>query len=102
MTYEIIFEPNALNAAARFLEEDPAGLAKVLDAIDELAQDPRPVASTPYGLDIRRLRVDDYRVLYVIESEIIRILVTHLGRTAWLGDLRHGENAGVVRPQRVL
>ncbi|MGW0995488.1 type II toxin-antitoxin system RelE family toxin [Streptomyces sp. NPDC002523] len=81
MTYEIIFEPQALNAAARFLEDDPAGLAKVLDAIDELAHDPRPMESTPYGPDMRRLRVGGYRVLYVIEAEVIRILVTHLGRT---------------------
>jgi mRNA interferase RelE/StbE len=82
VTYEIIFEPHALDAAARFLAEDPAGLAKVLDAIDELAHDPRPMGSTAYGPDMRRLRVDDYRVLYAIESEAVRILVTHLGRTA--------------------
>ncbi|MEU8973122.1 type II toxin-antitoxin system RelE/ParE family toxin [Streptomyces monashensis] len=81
MTYEIIFEPHALDAATRFLAEDPAGLAKVLDAIDELAHDPRPAGSRPYGADIRRLRVDEYRVLYIIEAETIRVLVTHLGRT---------------------
>ncbi|GAA3805051.1 hypothetical protein GCM10022403_043760 [Streptomyces coacervatus] len=82
MTYEIIFEPHALDAAARFLTEDPAGLAKVLDAIDELAHDPRPTGSRPYGPNIRRIRVDEYRVLYIIDAEVIRILVTHLGRTA--------------------
>ncbi|MEU5091880.1 type II toxin-antitoxin system RelE/ParE family toxin [Streptomyces sp. NPDC021356] len=82
MTYEIIFEPHALDAAARFLEEDPGGLTVLLDTIDKLADDPRPAGSTPYGSpDLRRLRVDDYRVLYVIESDVIRILVTHLGRT---------------------
>lgn len=80
MTYEIIFEPHALDAAARFLAEDPAGLSKVLDAIDELAHDPRPAASTAYGPDIRRLRVDAYRVLYIIDTQVIHILVTHLGR----------------------
>ncbi|MFF8728217.1 type II toxin-antitoxin system RelE/ParE family toxin [Streptomyces sp. NPDC015171] len=82
MTYEIIFEPHALDTAARFLEDDPAGLAKVLDAIDELAHDPRPMASAAYGPDIRRLRVGAYRVLYIIDAAVIRILVTHLGRTA--------------------
>ncbi|MEV5874451.1 type II toxin-antitoxin system RelE/ParE family toxin [Streptomyces sp. NPDC052101] len=80
MTYEIIFEPHALNAAARILEEDPAGLAKVLDAVDELAHDPRPAASTAYGPDFRRLRVDEYRVLYIIDAQVVRILVTHVGR----------------------
>jgi mRNA interferase RelE/StbE len=82
VTYEITFEPHALNSAARFLEEDPHGLALVLDTIDKLAHDPRPSGSTPYGSpDLRRLRIGDYRVLYVIDNNVIRILVTHLGRT---------------------
>ncbi|MEV5437875.1 hypothetical protein AB0K80_17935 [Streptomyces sp. NPDC052682] len=29
---------------------------------------------------MRRLRVGDYRVLYVVDDDVIRILVTHLGR----------------------
>lgn len=82
MTYEIIFEPHALDAAARFLKEDPRGLAATLDAIDDLAHNPRPLNSVAYGLGIRRLRVGDYRVLYVIDDDVIHILVTHLGRTA--------------------
>ncbi|MET9681834.1 type II toxin-antitoxin system RelE family toxin [Streptomyces coeruleorubidus] len=81
MTYEIIFEPHALDSAARFLKADPSGLAAVLDAIDKLADDPRPAGSVPYGVDIRRLRVGDYRVMYVIDDDVIHILVTHLGRT---------------------
>ncbi|MEH0419323.1 type II toxin-antitoxin system RelE family toxin [Streptomyces sp. B21-083] len=82
MTYEIIFEPHALDAATRFLKEDPAGLAVVLDAIDELAHDPRPSGTAPYGPDIRRLRVGAYRVVYMIDDNVIHILITHLGRTA--------------------
>ncbi|MFF6993569.1 type II toxin-antitoxin system RelE/ParE family toxin [Streptomyces sp. NPDC008313] len=82
MTYEIVFEPHALNSAARFLEEDPGGLALVLDTIDKLADDPRPAGSLAYGSpDLRRLRIGDYRVLYIIEAEVIRIVITHLGRT---------------------
>ncbi|MGQ5635453.1 MULTISPECIES: type II toxin-antitoxin system RelE family toxin [unclassified Streptomyces] len=82
MKYEIVFEPHALDSAARFLKEDPNGFAVVLDAIDKLADDPRPAASAPYGSpDIRRLRVGDYRVLYIIDDEVIHIMVTHLGRT---------------------
>jgi mRNA interferase RelE/StbE len=83
MTYEIVFEPRALNSATRFLKEDPSGLALLLDTIDKLAHDPRPAGSIPYGSpDHRRLHINDYRVLYVIEDDVIRILVTHLGRTA--------------------
>ncbi|CAL9513269.1 type II toxin-antitoxin system RelE family toxin [Streptomyces sp. enrichment culture] len=82
MTYEIVFEPHALDSAARFLKEDASGLALVLDTIDKLAENPRPAGSVPYGsADIRRLRIGDYHVLYVIDDHVIRILVTHMGRT---------------------
>nr|WP_203625265.1 type II toxin-antitoxin system RelE/ParE family toxin [Streptomyces sp. SID9913] len=64
------------------MKEDASGLALVLDTVDKLAEDPRPAGSVPYGsADIRRLRIGDYRVLYVIDDHVIRILVTHLGRT---------------------
>ncbi|MGW3725334.1 type II toxin-antitoxin system RelE family toxin [Streptomyces sp. NPDC000851] len=83
MTYEIIWEPRATNAAVRFLKDDPTGLSAVYEAVDALATQPRPRGSIPYGSqDVRRLHVGDYRVLYVIEEDVIRILVTHLGRTA--------------------
>ncbi|MFI5795194.1 type II toxin-antitoxin system RelE/ParE family toxin [Streptomyces sp. NPDC051677] len=82
MTYRIIWEPSATEQAVRFLKEDPTGLAAVYEAVDELAETPRPANSVAYGVDIRRLRVGGYRVLYVIDDEVIHILVTHLGRTA--------------------
>ncbi|MYS90011.1 MULTISPECIES: type II toxin-antitoxin system RelE family toxin [Streptomyces] len=82
MTYRIIWETDATNAAVRFLKDDPAGLAAVYEAVDALAETPRPASSTPYGPGFRRLRVGDYRVLYVIDEDVIRILFTHLGRTA--------------------
>lgn len=83
MGFEIIFEPRALNAAARFPKEDPGGLAMVLNSIDKLDHDPRPAGSVPYGSpSLRRLHTGDYRVLYGIEEDMIRILDTHLGRTA--------------------
>jgi mRNA interferase RelE/StbE len=82
VTYEIEFEPHALDMAARFLQKDPSGLALLLDSIDKLAHDPRPAGSVPYGSpDLRRLRIGDYRVLYLIDKAVIRVLVTHLGRT---------------------
>ncbi|MFE0672942.1 type II toxin-antitoxin system RelE/ParE family toxin [Streptomyces sp. NPDC058867] len=82
MTYQIIWEPRATNAAVRFLKDDPAGLAAVYQAVDGLAVQPRPADSAPYGSpDLRRLHIGDYRVLYVIEDDVVRIMVTHLGRT---------------------
>ncbi|MBQ0975928.1 type II toxin-antitoxin system RelE/ParE family toxin [Actinospica acidiphila] len=81
MTCRIIWEPDATDAAVRFLRDDPAGLAAVYEAVDTLAKEPRPAHSVVYGPTARRLRVGDYRVLYVMEDDVIHILVTHLGRT---------------------
>ncbi|MFI5686005.1 type II toxin-antitoxin system RelE/ParE family toxin [Streptomyces sp. NPDC051636] len=81
MTYRIIWEPGATNQAVRFLKDDPPGLASVYEAVDTLAETPRPANSTAYGPNVRRLRVGVYRVLYVLEDDVVRILVTHLGRT---------------------
>ena len=81
MTYRIIWEPGATDQAVRFLKDDPAGLAAVYETVDKLAETPRPATSTAYGPNARRLRVGKYRVLYLIEEDVIRILVTHLSRT---------------------
>lgn len=81
MTHRIIWEPNATEAALRLLKDDPAGLSSVYEAVDALAESPRPAGSVVYGPEARRLRVGRYRVLYRIENDVIRILVTHLGRT---------------------
>ena len=81
MAYEIVWQPRATNAAVRFLKEDSAGLAAVYEAVDGLAEKPRPNNSVAYGApDVRRLHVGDYRVMYLIEEDVIRILVTTLGR----------------------
>lgn len=82
MTYSIIWEPDATNAAVRHLKDDPQGLGELYEAVDRLAGDPRPPNSTPYGSTYRRLRVGSYRALYVIDDATIRILVTHIGRSA--------------------
>lgn len=82
MTYRIIWEPEATSAAVRYLKDDPQGLAALYEAVDRLAEDPRPSNSTPYGSTYRRLRAGSYRALYVIDDDAIRILLTHLGRSS--------------------
>jgi mRNA interferase RelE/StbE len=55
----------------------------VLDAIERLADEPRPAGSFPYGSPYRRrLRSGPYRVLYDITAETVS--VWHLGR-GWTG-----------------
>jgi hypothetical protein len=43
-----------------------------MDAIDVLADDPYPPGSFPWG-EMMRLRVGRYRVMYVVEGDLITV-----------------------------
>jgi mRNA interferase RelE/StbE len=78
VSLRIDYDEHAINQAAAFLD-DPQGIRAVLDAIDQLAGDPRPAGSFPYGSpDLRRLRVGRYRVLYEITADAVAI--RHIAR----------------------
>ena len=78
MSLRVDYDERAVSRAAAFLD-DPEGIRAVLDAIDQLAEDPRPAGSFPYGSpDLRRLRVGRYRVLYEITEDAIA--VRHIAR----------------------
>ena len=56
MSLRVDYDERTISRAAEFLD-DPQGIRAVLDAIDRLAEDPRPAGSFPYGSpDLRRLR----------------------------------------------
>lgn len=80
MTYEVFWAVPAIDQAAGYLADDGPGLESVLDAVDELALDPRPEASTRVTGGLRRLRVGTYRVVYDIDDERLLVTVVHLGR----------------------
>ncbi len=81
MTYEITWADEAFAAAQAFMDDDPAGLATIFDAVDDLASNPRPPPAFPWGSTaFLRLRVGRYRVLYEIDDQPIRIDVIHPGR----------------------
>jgi mRNA interferase RelE/StbE len=76
---QVIWEAQAIDQAAGFLRDDPAGVREMLDAVAVLADDPRPAGSFPYGSpDRRRLRIGRYRVMYDITAKAVS--VWHLGR----------------------
>jgi mRNA interferase RelE/StbE len=78
VSLRVDYDERAIDQAAAFLD-DPHGIRAVLDAIDRLADDPRPARSFPYGSpDLRRLRVGRYRVLYEITEDAIA--VRHIAR----------------------
>jgi mRNA interferase RelE/StbE len=72
------YDERAISQAAGFLD-DPQGVQELLDAIDRLADHPRPPGAFPYGSpDVRRLRVGRYRVLYEISEDAVAI--RHIAR----------------------
>lgn len=70
MTYRVVIEEPVSLALGKYLD-DPAGLGEVLEAIDALADDPRPAGSVPWGPAVSRLHVGSYRVLYEIGETTI-------------------------------
>ena len=83
MTYSVVWDPSATNTAVRFLKDDPEGLRLFLDAVDLLADDPRPAGSVPYGAEtLRRIHAGRYRALYEIHDDTVTVLVIQVGRTA--------------------
>ncbi|MFI2030267.1 type II toxin-antitoxin system RelE/ParE family toxin [Streptomyces buecherae] len=82
MTYDIVWDEPAINAAARFLKDDPVGLRHLFDAIDLLAHNPRPAGAAEYGSpNLRRVHVGRYRAMYEITEATASIVVIHIGRT---------------------
>ena len=78
MSLRVDYDERAISQATALLD-DPQGIRAVLDAIDRLADDPRPSGSFPYGSpDLRRLRVGLYLVLYEITDEAVA--VRHIAR----------------------
>lgn len=79
MSYEVVWEPEALVQAERFAKDDPDGVRLVFAAVDHLSDNPRPDGS--FGsADVLRIHVGRYRVMYEISDQRIRVSVIHLGR----------------------
>jgi mRNA interferase RelE/StbE len=79
MSLRIVFDEKAIDQAAGFLADDPSAVRTLLAAIDQLAGDPRPAGSFPYGSpDLRRLRVGRYRVMYEINGN--EVVIGHIAR----------------------
>jgi mRNA interferase RelE/StbE len=81
VSYQVNWEVRALDRAAGFLRDDVAGVARLWDSVSRLAGEPRPPESFPYGSpDLRRLRVDRYRVFYTIDNRRKLVQIDHVAR----------------------
>ena len=77
------------HAAHRDLERlvrriPPEHARAILAAVNSLADEPRPTAAIKLGspLDLYRLRVRAYRVVYVVDDPAQLVLVTRIARRA--------------------
>ena len=79
MTYRIELAPTAKRDLKKF--SPGAVLKRIRDAIDDLANEPRPdgVAKLQGADDLWRIRVGDYRIVYSINDGKLLVLVVRLG-----------------------
>ncbi|MHC5904890.1 type II toxin-antitoxin system RelE family toxin [Streptomyces sp. S6] len=82
MTWQVQWEPTALNAAVGFLKDDAPAVDSLLQVTDRLTEDPRPEGSRAWGTQHRRLRHGPWRILYRIDEEARHLHIEHVGRTA--------------------
>ncbi|MFY0602296.1 MAG: type II toxin-antitoxin system RelE/ParE family toxin [Cyclobacteriaceae bacterium] len=77
--YEITFKKKAGKELAQL---PSVVLPKVVSGIDDLASDPRPSGSKKLkgsDEDMWRIRIGDYRVIYVVEDEIKIVNIRKVG-----------------------
>lgn len=85
MTYRIELRPAAIRALRAV---HPRDRGRIQGAIRLLADDPRPPGARRLrGRDGYRVRVGDYRILYVVRDDVLLIVVVTLGHR---GDVYRG------------
>lgn len=76
--YRVEFHP----AAAKFLEKlDRPIRARILDRIEELAEDPRPSGVKALQGDdsgFLRIRIGDYRAVYAVRDDVLVVFVVRV------------------------
>ena len=83
MSYQVDWEIRAVDLAAGFLRDDPAGVAALWETVSQPAGEPRPPESFPYGsADRRRLRAGRYRVFCTIGEQRRVIQIDRVARLA--------------------
>lgn len=80
MGFHLEIETSAAQVLVRMGRGDRASAVRITKAIQALAEDPRPARSTKLvGADAWRLRVGDYRVIYLLDDVVTVVTVTRIG-----------------------
>ena len=68
------------SAAKELAQLPPKDRGRIVARIQALAEDPRPVGAEKLsGQERYRIRQGDYRILYEIEDQVLRIMVVKIG-----------------------
>ena len=68
------------SAAKELAQVPPKDRGRIVARIQALADDPRPVGAEKLsGQERYRVRQGDYRILYEIEDQVLRIMVVKIG-----------------------
>ena len=68
------------SAAKELAQVPPKDRGRIIARIQALAEDPRPVGAEKLsGQERYRVRQGDYRILYEIEDQVLRIMVVKIG-----------------------
>ena len=80
MTHQIVIERRARKALVALPKHDQA---RIVVAIDGLAENPRPTGCRPVGAapkDTYRVRVGDYRIIYSVLGDERVVIVARVAR----------------------
>ena len=78
MAYQVRFSRAARKNLRRLSNRDRE---RVIQAAEDLVSDPRPRGAEPMKNTpgLLRIRVGDYRIIYQVQEEILRVLVVRVG-----------------------
>ncbi len=76
-SYKIVFKKSVAKDLRQIPEED---IQRILKHVDSLKDDPRPAGVEKLCADEKyRIRQGNYRILYMIEDEIVTITIVKVG-----------------------
>lgn len=80
VSHRVEIERVAAESLVRIARGDRVSARRIDAAIRGLAEEPRPVGAVKLtGLDAMRLRVGNYRVIYVVDDTVAIVSVTKIG-----------------------
>ena len=77
--YTVVLKPAAERALKKMAQPT---LRRIAKAIDNLGTDPRPSGVTALQGEpgLLRIRVGDYRIIYIVRDDVLTVLVVTVGR----------------------